>query len=75
MELKRTWDNVQAIFHALTDVKDNKNVKVIYEEFEDHCSSVFWCNKRKLISKDEADDPEEDYVTLYLKIIQRATIV
>ena len=28
-----------------------------------------------LIPKDKADDPEEDFVTLDLQIIQRATIV
>ena len=83
MEIKRIWDNNQTIFHAFTNAKVNKNFNVLYEEFEDCCSSVCGCTKnpisylmrKKLIHNDEADDPEDDYVTLDLQIIQRDMIV
>ena len=43
MELGRTWDNNQAIFHAFTDSEVNKNFNILYKEFEDCCSSVRGC--------------------------------
>ena len=71
------------IFHAFTDAEVNKNFNVIYEEFEYCCSSVCGCTnnpisylmRKNLIPKDEADDPEADYVTLDQQIIQRSMIV
>ena len=83
MELKRTWDNNQAMLRAFTEAEFNKNFNVLYEEFEDSCSYVRMCTnnpilylmRKNSIAKDEADDLEEDYVTLDLKIIQRAMIV
>ena len=52
------------------------------EEFEDHCSSVGRCTnnpilylmRKNLIPKNLAENIEEDYVMLYLQIIQRADI-
>ena len=83
MELKSTWDNNQDIFHAFTDAEFNKNFNVLYKEFRDCCSSVrgftknpiLYLMRKNLIPKDEADDHEEDYITLDLQIIQRAKIV
>ena len=82
MDLKSTWDNDQEIFHSFTDAKVNKKFSMFYEEFKDHCSSVggftnnpiLYLMRKNLIPKDEADDHEEDYVMLYLQIIQRADI-
>ena len=82
MDIERTWDNDQAIFHAFTDVEVNKNFNVLYKEFDGCYSSVNGCTqnpisylmRKNLIPKDEADNPEEDYVTLDLQIIQRAKI-
>ena len=56
---------------------------MIYKYFENCFSSVRRCTNNRisylmrnyLIPKDKADDPEEDFVTLDLQIIQRATIV
>ena len=74
MELERTWDNYQAIFHAFNHAAVNKNFNVLYEEFEDSCYYVRGCNnnpllyltRKNFIPKDEAEDPEEEYVTLDL---------
>ena len=63
MELKRTWDNNQAIFHAFIDAKLNKNFNVLYKDFDDRCSYICgWTNNPisylmtyNLIPKDEAD--------------------
>ena len=83
MEPERTWDDNQEIFHAFTDTEVKKNFNVLYKEFEDPCFYVRGCTnkltsylmKKNLIPKDEAHDPEENYVTLDLQIIQRAKIV
>ena len=64
MELERTWDNYQAIFHAFTNTEVNKNFNMLYEEFEDRCSSFSGCTsnpnsyltRNKFITKDEADN-------------------
>ena len=83
MYLKRTCDNDQAIFRAFNDVKVNKNFNVLYEEFEDCCSSICGCinnpisylMRNNLIPKDEADNTEKCSITLDLHIIQSAGIV
>ena len=83
MELERNLYNNKEIFHAFTDAYLNKNFNVLYEDFEYRCSSVCGCTKNpisclmknNLIPKDEADDPEAEYVTLDQQVIQRATIV
>ena len=83
MELKRNFDNNQAIFYAFTDAKLNHYFNVLYKEFKDCCSYVCGCNNKlisylmikNLIPKDEPDDPEAEYVTLDQKVIQRDTIV
>ena len=82
MEIERNWDNNQAIFHDFTDAEFNKNLNVLYREFEDCCSSVrgftnnpiSYLTRKNLIPNDEADDSEEEYVTLDQQITQRATI-
>ena len=74
MEPERTWDNDQEIFHAFTDTEVNNNFNVLYKEFEDPCFYIRGCTnkptsylmRKHLIPKDEADDPEENYVTLDL---------
>ena len=82
MDIERTWDNDQAIFHAFTNAKVNNNFNILYEKFNNHCSSICGCTNNpilylmwnSLIPKDKADDPEAEYVTLYQQFIQRATI-
>ena len=72
MRTKRNLDNDQVIFHAFTDAEVNKNFNVLYEEFEYSFSSVrgFTSNpisylmRKNLITKDEANYPEAEYVTL-----------
>ena len=83
MELKSTWNNDQAIFHAFTDAEVNKKSNMLYKEFEERCSYVHGCTnnpisylmRKNLVPKYEADNPKEDYVTLDLQIVLRATIV
>ena len=66
IELERTWDNNQAIFHAFTDAEVNSNFNVLYEEFEDSFSSIRGCTnipilylmRKNLIPKNEADNPK-----------------
>ena len=74
MEIERTWYNSQAIFRAFTNAEVNNNFNLLYEEFEDRWSYVCMCTnnpilylmRNNLIPKDEADNPEEDYITLDL---------
>ena len=82
MELESNWDNYLSFFHAFTNAKVNKNFNEIYEEFEDswffirRCTSnhISYLMRKNSTPKDEAKDPEDDYVTLDQQIIQRATI-
>ena len=82
MDLERTWENDQAVFHAFTNAEVNKNFNMLYKDFKYRCSSVRGCTnnpisylmRKNLIPRDEADDPEEYYVMLDLHIIQRAMI-
>ena len=56
---------------------------MLCEKFKDSCSSVhgftnnpsLYLMRKNLFPKDEADNPEEEYVTLDQYIIQRSTIV
>ena len=83
MELEINWDNSLSIFHAFTYAELNKNFNVLYEEFEDRCSSVRRCTnnpllyliRKNLIPTDEADDPEAEYATLDQQVIQMDMIV
>ena len=59
MEIEKTWDNDQAISHTFTGAKVNKNFNVLYEEFEDRCSSVRGVYQQPHIVLDEKDlDPQ-----------------